>query len=136
MKIREAHEHVNIQAAGGYRQWLRKLIALRWDTNGNAKIKWDEPQDETRAFVIRSNWVVECPHCNNACLAEPDALFACPDCLMQGNDHKPCRIVMPDARTQIEEILIKRPDPMTRNWLLSETVDDLRAENVEHGIGG
>lgn len=38
-------------------------------------------------------------------------------------------------RRGIERLLMMRPIPYTRNWLPGETLTDLLAENIEHGIG-
>lgn len=43
------------------------------------------------------------------------------------------QVIYPDNRREIMEIL--RPRPLENmNWELHETADDLRAENIEHGI--
>jgi hypothetical protein len=39
----------------------------------------------------------------------------------------------PVEREQIEQILRMRPDRKNMNWIPSETLDDLRAQNIEHG---
>ena len=43
-------------------------------------------------------------------------------------------VLWPDARVEIEALLVKRDDPNTRNWLIGETVDDLARENAERGV--
>lgn len=55
---------------------------------------------------------------------------------MQGNDYKPMTVVWPKKRQAIERVLLQRKDPLNRNWLIGETVDDLINENLEHGIVG
>lgn len=40
----------------------------------------------------------------------------------------------PTDRTEIERLLMDRPDPSSRNWSPGETVFDLTAENIRHGI--
>ena len=59
-----------------------------------------------------------CPACENA---EPDGAWR--------------RLRFPDDREQLEALLMLRPDPETRNWWPGETVDDLRVQNAEHGVG-
>lgn len=46
------------------------------------------------------------------------------------------RVAGPAAedRAAIEAVLICRPDPLTRNWAPGESVADLIAENVAHGV--
>jgi len=43
-------------------------------------------------------------------------------------------VYFPKEWEEIEHVLMKRGDPQTRNWLVSETLDDLRLENKEHGV--
>ena len=43
-------------------------------------------------------------------------------------------VVAPQARADIERMLLARPSVATRNWLPSESVADLIAENRAHGI--
>jgi len=131
MKIRVASELPNIKRAGGYRQWVTKLAMMRWNVVPHS---W-EPHGTVLAYVIRSNWVADCPHCAGTIVVDPDDLFWCPDCAMQNGDGYPLRVIMPKERAEIERLLMRRPNPMTRNWLLNETVQDLSAENEEHGLG-
>lgn len=39
----------------------------------------------------------------------------------------------PDERHEIERILRFRPNPANMNWIPSETLDDLRRQNINHG---
>ena len=39
----------------------------------------------------------------------------------------------PEEWQEIASTLQERPDPLTRNWLHGETVEDLERENEEHG---
>lgn len=133
MRINEANDLQNVRQHGGYRAWVQKLLRLRW--GWTKPLLWSEPKGETRAYVLRSNWVADCPHCNSTSVVQPGNVFYCPDCGMQGNALKPAALIMPAARADIEATLLKRPDPVTRNWLLTETVVDLQRENAEHGVG-
>jgi len=47
-----------------------------------------------------------------------------------------CRPVWPDPETRaaIVAALEARPAPMTRNWSPGETIEQLLAENIEHGV--
>lgn len=51
---------------------------------------------------------------------------------------KECRtgwpVVWPTDRVEIERILMDRPDPNNRNWFPGESIYDLVAENVRHGV--
>lgn len=87
------------------------------------------PVDETLpAYVSDNRWVADCPACNGgiACWSE-NPRGACYDC---GRIY---RIRFPDNREAIEAVLAARP-VQRRHWLLGETVDMLKAENIEHGL--
>lgn len=45
-----------------------------------------------------------------------------------------CAAVWPPNVADIERLTMCRPAPMTRNWYPGETVHDLLAENLEHGV--
>lgn len=93
------------------------------------------------AYVNWGRWVADCPRpfCWNAehlgyyegeFGGLTEAGFACRRC----QTTYPAR--WPDAalRAGVEQLLVDRPDPRTRNWREPETLHDLLAENVEHGI--
>jgi hypothetical protein len=46
------------------------------------------------------------------------------------------RVELPGEMSQIEAALLVRPVPNNRNWRPGETVEDLIAENIEHGLPG
>ena len=56
----------------------------------------------------------------------------CGSCLNRGEPALP--IEWPRERALIVELLTRRPDPATRNWLPGEPVDRLWQENREHGV--
>lgn len=90
------------------------------------------------ALEARANhgrWIVECPDCNDAQFACPDdRRFMCGNCAnaVVGGFWRP--VVWPKDRAKVEELLMARPDPTTRNWLPHETVAQLKAENKERGL--
>jgi hypothetical protein len=127
--IRKATDFPHVRKWGGYRQWVEHLAIERWR---GAVPTWQPGNSVACAEIIRSNWVAECPHCQSYILIEPDELFFCPDCLMQGSQGYAAFIRWPDQIDAIVEALAQRADPATRNWLLHETLDDLRRENAEH----
>lgn len=43
-------------------------------------------------------------------------------------------VVFPDDRSEIETVLARRPILENRNWLTSESITDLKAENLLHGV--
>lgn len=79
-----------------------------------------------------SRWVVDCssPWCTSAMtLPAGTLLMRCLDCSWFTEP-----IVWPEQIDMIETVLLMRPDEKTRNWEPGETVFDLIAENLQHGI--
>jgi hypothetical protein len=68
-------------------------------------------------------------------LADPgDHRFFCVECL---NQHVEGRVIYagwPRNASEVEKRLVRRPDRSTRNWVPAETLAELDAENVEHGV--
>ena len=133
-KILTANEQVSVRRNGGtYRTWVNYIVHTRapgkrpvWQVRAGGHI--------VRAWVNRSSWAVNCPFCKGSQVIEPGDLFFCVDCLMLGNEGYAMKVWFPKERKMIEKILMYRPDPQTRNWLIGETLDQLRAENVEHKL--
>ena len=89
-----------------------------------------------QARINHGRWIVDCPTpgCNSAMLASlKERRYACPDC---GKGW--WRVVFPDRRVDIEDLLLRRPLiaqlPSSRNWEVAETVADLERENRERGV--
>lgn len=87
------------------------------------------------AYMNHGRWVADCPAegCGFSALA--GSHLDCPA-------HDVVRVVWPTdlEREEIEAELNLRPvDPLVgakhANWRPGETVESLRAENVEHGVG-
>jgi hypothetical protein len=91
--------------------------------------------DETMTvspIVNHGRWIVRCPWCASAELAS-DLYFCSQGCFNGKVGRKYVRVTWPKQREAIEAVLLKRPDPQTRNWT-SETIDELARENKEHGL--
>lgn len=89
------------------------------------------------ARVNHSSWIVDCPFCGGAEFASFDRpTFFCCCCRNAQTDYQPIPVTLPAAnvRDQIEALLLKRPNPDTRNWTVDETADALQAENVANGV--
>src|SRR5215207_8414731 len=129
MKIKTANDQPLVRTMGGYRTFVECLVGERWQQSVN----WTT-HGEVPAYVNRSAWAVNCPFCAGALAAEPGEPFFCPDCTMQGNGFMAMAVLWPDARGEIEALLVRRDDPNTRNWLTGETADDLARENAERGV--
>lgn len=99
------------------------------------------------ARVSWGRWVVDCGHplCSSALTLGPDVevegdgirrglrwgqdSMQCWDC-----DHVTELIFWPADPAAVQMLLRQRPDIRTRNWDPSETLEDLLAENIEHGL--
>jgi hypothetical protein len=85
--------------------------------------------------VNHGRWIVDCltPFCSGAVRVHHSETRA--TCSLCDNAERgPLPIAWPDERGQIENVLLKRPAPQTRNWSYPETVEDLQKENAEHGV--
>ena len=79
-------------------------------------------------FVVDGKWIVVCA-CGDAPMASPEwdeaRCFGC-GAIYRG-------LVWPADRLEIESMLLRRPAAV-RTWLPGETVDDLREQNLSHGV--
>ena len=80
------------------------------------------------AYANHGRWVADCP-CNGAEVVEPGEDMLCGSCAMTSS------VQFPDEKTVagIEAALGQRP-VLHRNWDPDETVDELVAQNIEHGL--
>ena len=79
-----------------------------------------------------SRWIVDCPACPAALTMQPGSpQFACWDCGCRAEVLWPTE----DMVRGVERLLMMRPLAQNRNWEPGETLHDLLAENVAHGIG-
>lgn len=127
--IRTAQQQISVRKRGGYRNFVAYQLEARWP---GAKPDWDIRGDPIQAQVVASDWIVVCPDCRDALVAEPGEPFYCLNCQNAKNNGKARPVMFPDERAQIEKILLARFDPKTRNWS-TETLEALQAENIENG---
>lgn len=85
-----------------------------------------------RARIELGHWLAECgtPYCRNALHLEYGAGFLCGECGVAYDVLWPT----PEIARRIIALLSYRPDWVNRNWLPHESVMDLLAENMLHGI--
>jgi len=113
-----------------YEGYIAKHVKIRYGMV--APIAWANPGGiEAYAYILRGAWVVGC-ECGECVFYEPGKPFFCPNCLNAENGHRPRPVVMPVERSQIEVVLLQRPNPNNRNWLVGETVKQLNDENLIH----
>jgi hypothetical protein len=114
-----------------------------------------------QAFLNHGRWLVTCPDCGVALLAQPE--LVCPVCFpsiqakafqpIQGGLLRPVddveiiertrlqareagrelNPIYPVERQQIEKILRQRPSRANFNWVPGETLEILRQQNRDHG---
>lgn len=111
-------------------------IAARmwWSREDVAFFLPEETADEPLAACINhGRWVVIC-ECGDAQLASADdPRFFCVSCLNERQGGKWRPVTWPEQRSDIEQVLRERFTEHA-NWLPGETVEQLRAENVENGV--
>jgi len=96
----------------------------------------------TSTEVRQGRWIVSCPWCltpggsrkHYQFAAKTDHRFFCSDCLNAAAGGRFIAVAWPDEVEAIETLLGKRPEESARNWLPSETVADLAAENLAAGL--
>jgi len=89
-----------------------------------------------QAEINHGRWIAHCACGGAEDVAPAEPVFYCLSCGNADNDGRVMKIEFPDPsdREAIEAELLKRPEMETRNWLPSETMDDLIAENRKHGL--
>lgn len=106
------------------RTWInQRLVGL-----GHRTIKDWTPKGTVEARVYNGNWIADCPAgCGGADFVDHEwPVYVCTDC-----GEGPRKVVFPQNRVAIEEVLIARPLDKNRHWFTHETVKDLQAENKE-----
>lgn len=80
------------------------------------------------AYVSQGRWVADCPRCPSAELVTPSqSAYQCP--VLLGGCGTEFSVKMPGKWQEGWDLLMARPRPENRNWLLGESVKDLAAEN-------
>jgi hypothetical protein len=92
------------------------------------------PKIEVKAVCNWGRWIARCPFCAGAELVWEARLFMCCSCWNEQAGHKFLKVKLPSNKAQIEQELLKRPLPPTRNWEIGESIARLRKENKEHGV--
>ena len=93
--------------------------------------------NDLEATINHSRWVVDCPvvGCGFAMMVSKNApLFICWECGSLVNGGNWYNVVFPPNAAALEAVLLLRPAIPTRNWIASETLADLKAENEANGI--
>ena len=97
----------------------------------------DKVEGQVWAHISAGRWCVTCEVCRSAVVAEPEDPFFC--CVACGSGGAWVEVIFPveDLKRKIETILLMRPgfrhSAPVRNWDRSESIDDLRRQNLEAG---
>lgn len=93
--------------------------------------------EAVQAYVNEGRWVVSCPDCAGAQLAcRTDHRFLCNECANYAVDGLWRPVVWPADADAVEQALVERRLPRTRNWVPGETPDGLRLEQAAHEAMG
>jgi len=130
MKILTAKDEFIIKKSGGYRAFVARLLNDKWGVKPNWEI--DKKAPPVRAWVNRSSWVADC-ECRGSLVVEPGEPYICPDCGNAAYGGRARIVLFPKKKAEIERLLMNRPYPANRNWLLTETITDLKRQNREKG---
>lgn len=87
--------------------------------------------------VDGSRWLALCPGCYCAGaerVSFSSRLFFCCECRNAEWDHDLLTVPVPDNRLEIEAALLKRSSWRVRAWRPGESVADLKAQNLMHGV--
>lgn len=132
-RILTANDNMLVARCRNYRGWIEREASRRQNIYPNWHL--DKNLPPLYAFVEHSTWVWQCLDCSHLWWAEPTFPRAwCPKCGNIGSAGFSRLIVFPQERNKIERLLKCRTEPKTRNWLVHETLDDLLAENIQHGV--
>lgn len=118
-----AREHHGVADVAQLRRRHRQALALKARHGMRYQVHTDDRAIE--AFVSAGSWVVLCPACQSGCATDPKWAVAC--CFGCGAEYT--QVVFPVEAGAIEEVLVERPVPFTRNWQPRETLAALAAEN-------
>lgn len=119
-----------------YQDWVEKKLRPQAARQGVSLGPVSEPSGSALLAVVDANrWIVHCLTCNGAEFAwKTTHMFMCVTCWNGTNDFMFRPVDFPKRMKAIERVLMARPNPASRNWLPSETVADLEAENEKHGL--
>ena len=89
------------------------------------------------AYINEGRWIVDCVamtmqdvRCRNGCATAPAWGVAC--CFSCGAIYRD--LTFPAGADAIVRTLARRPELATQNWRPEETLADLEAENMAHGV--
>lgn len=88
-----------------------------------------------QAQINHGRWLAHCPFCAGAEMVDPDdPRFCCLSCYNAAVGGKWLPVKFPRDAAKLEAELLRRPQRENRNWLPSETLAQIRAENKARGV--
>lgn len=108
--------------------WTRFDVPPRWPREGTK-------ERTAVAFLEQGRWIVKCPFCPNGAqlAAKTDHRWFCTECLNLAVGQRWVPVAWPKRVTEIEVVLMRRPNRENRNCLPGETVEQLLGENILFG---
>ena len=98
---------------------------------------FSDAKNKVFAVINHSRWIVDCPvvGCASANIVSKDAPFwICVECGSPENDETWYNVEFPTDALAIEVVLLHRPFEVNRNWVVTETLSDVRQENRDRGL--
>src|ERR1019366_9571036 len=150
LTIKTAEDFHHPDPRWGHTTAAERIVLAHWhmETNGfNVDLpKMVSNKAVAHVRVCHGVWLVDCPWCGSAQRASrEDHRFFCVECennTVGGNAWIPVK--WPKEWREIEALLGVRPTPACMNWFPGEgatakiskreTLADLQAENIEHGV--
>lgn len=128
------HVHPGVHTPEDYATRHREALetAARAYPNLTHRMPWRYEGPLPEPFVSRGVWVIRCA-CGNAPALAPE-WGGVARCYEVGCGAVYEHVALPSDAATIERLLLLRPKLEHRNWELPETVDDLRRENLAHGV--
>jgi hypothetical protein len=130
--IRDIKDLSDYAKRHGYKQWLARIYHKRgWGIT----IPWNKPKGSVQAHIIEGKWMAYCPDpdCMGAMAVSLDEpIMFCVDCANVKNDHHPFNLEI-KHREVLEDLMARRVDPRTRNYLRGESVMGLMLEQIHKG---
>ena len=128
-------------------QDIQKVTNARWVeillTKASAMAKYplttNTDYPSIPAFIDSNRLIVNCPSCNAAMFVDrADLRFFCcnteDECFNSFAGDQWIRVSLPVEYNEIDRLLSLRPFIKNRNFLVSESVEIIRAENVAHEV--
>ena len=113
-----------------WEEYRLKTVVKMMVSNGIKTQAYDEKSPPMQAYINHGRWLVKC-ECGGAEKVWEEGWIMCCSCFNEKHGNKYRKTKFPKNRRQIEELLILRP-MRNRNWMLGESIKQLKLENTMH----